>query len=125
MLINVVELRNNANLANINMKNFIKENWFKLVIIAVMALFFSFYWIEIRPVLARRSCSWVVKAMPADFGVTKEKAEENRKAFEQCKKIMATRQILPFLSIKNTIIGSMNIFPWIILLIIVGIIIII
>ena len=49
----------------------------------------------------------------------------SNETFEQCKKIMATRQILPFFSIKNTIVGSMNIFPWIVLLIIVGIIIII
>ena len=49
----------------------------------------------------------------------------SNETFEKCKKIMATKQIIPFLSIKNTIIGSMNIFPWIILLIIVGIIIII
>jgi hypothetical protein len=45
--------------------------------------------------------------------------------FEKAKKIMSLRPMMPFFSIPETIIGSMNIIPWIILLIIVTIIIII
>jgi hypothetical protein len=45
--------------------------------------------------------------------------------FEKCKKVLSTRQLMPFFSIPETIIGSLNIIPWIILLIIVSIIIII
>jgi len=45
--------------------------------------------------------------------------------FEKCKKILTSRQLIPFFSIKETIIGSLNIIPWIILMIIVTFIIII
>ena len=45
--------------------------------------------------------------------------------FEKCKKIMSGRKIMPFFSIPETIIGSLNIIPWTILLLIVTFIIII
>ena len=39
--------------------------------------------------------------------------------FEKCKKVMTSRQLIPFFSIPQTIIGSLNIIPWVIILLIV------
>ena len=45
---------------------------------------------------------------------------------EKCKKILLNKQLIPMLSIKDIIIGSIGtVIPWLILLIIVGFIIII
>ena len=45
--------------------------------------------------------------------------------FEKCKKVITSRQLIPFFSIPQTIIGSLNIIPWIIILLIVTFILII
>lgn len=37
------------------MKNFIKENWFKIIII--LMIFFGFYWFQIRPNKVRHICA--------------------------------------------------------------------
>jgi hypothetical protein len=44
---------------------------------------------------------------------------------EKCKSVMSKQQLIPLFSIKNDIISSFLFLPWLILLIIVGIIIII
>ena len=45
---------------------------------------------------------------------------------EHCKKVLMNKQLIPMLSIKNIIAGSIGtVIPWLILLIIVGFIIII
>jgi len=42
------------------MKNFLKENWFKLVMI--IFTIFAFYWYELRPNRIQHDCAdWVVK----------------------------------------------------------------
>ena len=44
---------------------------------------------------------------------------------EECKKVMMEQQMLPMMSIKDVIIDSVNVIPWFILLIIIGIIIVV
>lgn len=52
--------------------------------------------------------------------------KENNVNIEKCKKALMSKEMIPMLSIKNIIIGSVGtLIPWIILLFIVGIIIII
>jgi hypothetical protein len=51
--------------------------------ILIFALFSgSFYWSQIRPVMAKRACSWFTEITPADPGITKDQAEKNRKEYE-------------------------------------------
>ena len=49
----------------------------------------------------------------------------NENNIEKCKSVMDKQQLIPLFSIKNDIISSFLFLPWLILLIIVGIIIII
>jgi hypothetical protein len=44
---------------------------------------------------------------------------------EKCKTVLSKQELIPFFSIKNTVGGTFMVIPWVILLIIVGIIIII
>jgi hypothetical protein len=57
----------------------------EIVIIILVAILGAFYWIQIRPVSAKKACSWFTEVIPADAGVTKEQAEVNKMAFgEKC-----------------------------------------
>jgi len=52
--------------------------------------------------------------------------KENNVNLEKCKKALMGRQLMPMLSIKNIVAGSVGtVIPWIILLVIVAIIILI
>lgn len=44
---------------------------------------FVFYWVSMRPVQIRKNCSWVTEVIPADSGITKEQAEENKIIYNQ------------------------------------------
>lgn len=57
----------------------------EIVIAVAVILGCAFYWIQIRPVTAKKECSWFTEIIDADAGVTKEQAEANKKAFgEKC-----------------------------------------
>ena len=52
--------------------------------------------------------------------------KENNIDLEKCKKALMQKQLIPMLSIKNIVAGSVGtVVPWVILLILVGLIIII
>lgn len=55
----------------------------EIVIIILVAILGAFYWIQIRPVSAKKACSWFTETISADVGVTKEQAEVNKMAFEE------------------------------------------
>jgi hypothetical protein len=56
-----------------------------IIIIVLIILGFTFYWFQIRPVSIKKSCSWISEIIPSDNGITREQAEINKIAFEQCK----------------------------------------
>src|SRR3989344_5703846 len=56
----------------------------EIVIIVLAAILGAFYWIQIRPVTAKKECSWFNEVIPASAGITKEQAEINKIAFDQC-----------------------------------------
>ncbi len=45
---------------------------------------FVFYWFQIRLTVIKKNCSWITYIVPADPGVTKEQADFNKKALDQC-----------------------------------------
>jgi hypothetical protein len=54
-----------------------------------------------------------------------KKLQNQKPTLEQCKEVLSQQPMLPMMSIKDVIIDSVNVIPWFILLIIIGIIIII
>lgn len=66
------------------MEKFIKENK-NIIVICVIILGLLFYWFQLRPVSIKKNCSFTTKVIPADAGITKEQAEQNKIDFEQCK----------------------------------------
>jgi len=53
------------------------------------------------------------------------KETNNLKKVQDCRELLSKQQMMPMMSIKDVIIDSVNVIPWFILLIIIGIIIIV
>lgn len=61
-----------------------KKYWW--IIIGVLIFCFLFYWVELRPVLIRKNCSWITYTtapVPAFAGITQEQADEMNKQSSQ------------------------------------------
>lgn len=56
-----------------------------IIIIVLIVVLGSFYWFQLRPTNIRKNCSQKITIIPADIGVTKEQAEQNKIDFDQCK----------------------------------------
>ena len=54
-----------------------------IVSVVLIAILSAFYWTQIRPVSAKKACSWFTEVIPADAGVTKEQAEVNKKVYDE------------------------------------------
>ena len=56
------------------MKNFIKDNWFKLSILLIVILIISgwFYWFQLRPAKIKHDCSWVPAHSDPVTAITQE-----------------------------------------------------
>ena len=67
----------------------IKENWFKIGLIAVLVIFIAsaFYWFEYRPTKIRHDCSWfkmTSPATPAEPAITKEDVAASQIKYDEC-----------------------------------------
>jgi hypothetical protein len=62
-----------------------KPKEYKYILLAVLVLLVAgFYWFELRPSNIKKQCSEVTEVIPSDYGVTKEEAERNKIAYDQC-----------------------------------------
>ena len=81
-----------------------KIKQYKYIILITLAILeFAFFWFQVRPLTIKKSCSWFAYVIPVDAGVTKEQADTNKKALEQCRLQLAPEKgIKPFWYPGNT-----------------------
>ncbi len=60
------------------MKNFIKDNWWKISILVILIITIGgwFYWYGLRPAQIKHDCSWVKKHAGEWAEITQEKYDE-------------------------------------------------
>ncbi len=71
------------------MKNFLKENWFKILIAVIFVIFIGgvFFWYEWRPAQTKKECAnWAIESMNKDnagrgYVPVAERADRNHKDF--------------------------------------------